>query len=278
MENYILKKAVDWSALKEGFSIPVTFQLAFYKQIQKSLKYGDKLSINLIINNKSYPARLINQPFSREKYPRHKDILQIKYSKAVSDVLRKIFYKSYNYLKIQRENKNKDDVSIISVSEELQEFLVIYSSNSATDFVLDFVTIDDRNKIEEEVKINSFNEIDAERFLNEKDNTAGYKEVHRLQKVRRLNRALGNSLKELYDSKCQICGTNFGAKYKARIVECHHIIPFVESINNDSDNLLITCPNHHRIIHKANPAFNRKKELYLYPNGLEEKLLINKHL
>ena len=32
-ENFILKKSVDWSVLKEGFSIPITFQTSFYEQI-----------------------------------------------------------------------------------------------------------------------------------------------------------------------------------------------------------------------------------------------------
>ena len=36
--------------------------------------------------------------------------------------------------------------------------------------------------------------------------------------------------------------------------------------------------NHHRIIHDANPIFDRTEILYMYPNGYREHLQLNKHL
>lgn len=60
--------------------------------------------------------------------------------------------------------------------------------------------------------------------------------------------------------------------------EAHHIDYFKRAFNNDSNNLLVLCPNHHRIIHKANPVFDRGKLIYKYHNGFEEGLFINKHL
>ena len=46
----------------------------------------------------------------------------------------------------------------------------------------------------------------------------------------------------------------------------------------DIDNLLIVCPNHHRIIHAANPTFDRQQKIYIYPNGYAEGLKLNLHL
>ena len=103
-------------------------------------------------------------------------------------------------------------------------------------------------------------------------------EKYRLTKVRKLNRSIGNYLKKLYDFRCQICGQNIGEMYSVKVVECHHINYFVQSLNNDIDNLLIVCPNHHRIIHNANPIFNKEKKVYIYPNGYEERLKLNFHL
>lgn len=60
--------------------------------------------------------------------------------------------------------------------------------------------------------------------------------------------------------------------------ECHHIDYFVASFNNDARNQLIVCPNHHSIIHDANPVFDRRRLLYIYKNGLEQRLLLNQHL
>lgn len=53
---------------------------------------------------------------------------------------------------------------------------------------------------------------------------------------------------------------------------------FSQSLNNDSTNLMIVCPNHHRIIHKCKPEFHPKKLKFEYPNGLHEPLRLNKHL
>lgn len=48
-------------------------------------------------------------------------------------------------------------------------------------------------------------------------------------------------------------------------------------MNNDYDNLMMLCPNHHTVIHKANPEFDRQKLLLSYPNGYQEKLLFDRH-
>ena len=32
------------------------------------------------------------------------------------------------------------------------------------------------------------------------------------------------------------------------------------------------------IIHDANPVFDRKRHLYMYANGVEQRLVLNKHL
>lgn len=90
-------------------------------------------------------------------------------------------------------------------------------------------------------------------------------------KIRKLNKAIGENLKMLYDYKCQICGENFGRKFGANVVEVHHLDPFVVSLNNDSSNQIIICPNHHRVIHKAEPALDKVKLLFTYSNGLQRK-------
>ena len=54
-------------------------------------------------------------------------------------------------------------------------------------------------------------------------------------------------------------GENISARYGVNIVESHHIEPFVESLNNNPENQVIICPNHHRIIHRARPVFCQEK-------------------
>ena len=66
--------------------------------------------------------------------------------------------------------------------------------------------------------------------------------------------------------------------YGSHIVEAHHIDYFVSSLNNDASNQLIVCPNHHSIIHDTNPIFDRQRLIYIYKNGLEQRLVLNQHL
>ncbi len=70
----------------------------------------------------------------------------------------------------------------------------------------------------------------------------------RIVKIRKLNKKIGDNLKLLYNYRCQICGRQIGEEYGSHIVEAHHIDYFVQSLNNDSQNQLIVCPNHHSII------------------------------
>ena len=88
---------------------------------------------------------------------------------------------------------------------------------------------------------------------------------------------LAESLKSVYDHRCQICGMNFRIKYDEPFSETHHIRPLSENGLDIGENIIVTCPNHHRIIHKTNPTFDRSKLLYRYPNGLEERLILPDH-
>ena len=58
----------------------------------------------------------------------------------------------------------------------------------------------------------------------------------------------------------------------------HHIDYFNRSQNNDSTNIIIISPNYHRIIHKNNPMFNRKKFQFEFPNGEVLRLKLYEHL
>jgi len=62
------------------------------------------------------------------------------------------------------------------------------------------------------------------------------------------------------------------------LVEAHHIDYFTTSQNNDTTNIIIISPNYHRIIHKNNPVFNRKKFQFEFPNGELLKMKLYDHL
>ena len=85
---------------------------------------------------------------------------------------------------------------------------------------------------------------------------AGIQTNQRLLKIRKLNRLIRENLKLLYGYRCQICGQLIGEGYGSHMAEAHHIDYFVNSLNNDASNQMIVCPNHHSIIHDANPVFD----------------------
>lgn len=84
-------------------------------------------------------------------------------------------------------------------------------------------------------------------------------------------------LKELYDHKCQICEHDFKPRYGTPYSETHHVIWLSRGGVDHSNNLIVVCPNHHRIIHEVNPEFDRNGLTFVYPNGLQEHLQLKEH-
>ena len=110
------------------------------------------------------------------------------------------------------------------------------------------------------------------------DGNSGWELQIQEAKIRKLNRKIGENLKRLYGYRCQICGKVIGEQYALYIAKAHHIDYFVHSLNNDANNQMIICPNHHSIIHDADLIFDRTRMVYRFDNGVEEKLILNKHL
>ena len=127
-------------------------------------------------------------------------------------------------------------------------------------------------------EVSTMSELDFETFEPREDKSTGIKQVTRLQKVRQLDRSIGDSLKQLYGFRCQMTGELVGEPYGVTCVEAHHILPFTESMNNDTSNIIILSPSYHRIVHKAKPRFDHIALAFEFPNGLVEKVKIDKHL
>ena len=124
----------------------------------------------------------------------------------------------------------------------------------------------------------SLSESEIEHYFNTTDNNAGYKESLKLVKERKLNQKILKKMKDLYECRCQICGKKIGDEFGEAIAEAHHIEYYSISQNNNENNILILCPNHHSIIHKFDPIFNKHSLSYIFKNGKSLKLKLNKHL
>lgn len=135
-------------------------------------------------------------------------------------------------------------------------------------------------KLEEnqEVNLEIDDEYDVEKYLNFSDETASLNRNVKKVMERTYSKHKVDMLKRLYAYRCQICGKNVGAEYGTNIAEAHHIRYFSKSVDNSSDNLLIVCPNHHRLIHALDPEFDFEKLQYIYPDGKIEKIILDLHL
>ncbi len=132
--------------------------------------------------------------------------------------------------------------------------------------------IEERDKIE----LSKYDEILLEDLLNYKE-TAKMVIVSQEVRTRVLNRSIINDLKKYYNHRCQICEKQFAMTYDVNICEGHHIEHFAKSFNNSADNIIVLCPDHHRLMHTAKPVLNREVLQFQYDNGYIEKVKLIDH-
>lgn len=279
---YIYKKEVDWSVLQQGFTIPVSIQVVFKQLIKDSLLRGTTKKVKLLIDGQIYSASLVNQKFDINKYPNHKDIIQFRYepNSIIAKKMQNIFSETFKYCLELKKNDDlgKNKKKPIFIPQEKKEYLMLYTTQFDDTFLLEYLTANDNEIID-----NQMNLIDEEEFemsinYQKEDDKARIEEKMQLVKVRKLDRSICENLKLLYDNRCQITGVNFCDNYNVSVVEAHHIDYFVKSQNNNSNNIVIISPNYHRLIHKLNPIFDRQNLAFVFPNGLSEKIKLNRHL
>lgn len=277
----LYQKTIDRSTLREGFQIPVQFHDLLKALPNGMPSHGEIRNIKIFIDGVAYDAQLKNQSFDQNKYERHADVVQIRYgtNSPFAKKLREIFHVSWNYVvavKSLPENVNRKFT--ITIPDELREQILISASNIPDVFVAECITHNDQQDISKAIQ--SINEYDFEQWeqISKHDDNAHIGYGNSLVRIRHLDRSIGDSLKKLYDYRCQMTGEKIGEEYDALCVEAHHIDSFTKSLNNDYSNIIILSPTYHRIIHKANPTFDRGQMAFCYPNGLVEKVRINKHL
>lgn len=122
-----------------------------------------------------------------------------------------------------------------------------------------------------------FLDVEIEAIINAKDTSAAILLRQAGQKTRIYNPKIIENLKKLYQYRCQICCYS-AQEYGVHIAEAHHILPFSSNQNNDAGNIIILCPNHHRLIHKAAPAFDRQRKVFVFSNRTEMEIKLNFHL
>ena len=280
-QEFILQKAVDWSLLNDGMTIPVSVCSLLKAWDESILTHGQSKDIKILIDGEFYDAKLKNQNFVQSKWARHKDIIQIRYSRLspLAVKLRAVFHKSYAYLFVQKQEMGKSKRQIL-LPDDQQEYIRLYLTSSPDVLCMECCISSDYQQlahtlstIPEEV----YEQSDDDKFFMA-DKSASIEEKQRLIKYRKIDRSIIVTLKRFYDYRDEISGEKIGDEYGDSVVEAHHIEYFTRSQNNDSTNIIIISPNYHRIIHKNNPWFNRKKFQFEFENGQVLRLKLYEHL
>lgn len=279
--GFILQKTVDWSLLNDGMTIPVSVCSLFNAWDESILTHGQSKDIRIMIDGEFYDAKLKNQNFVQSNWAGHKDVIQIRYSRQspLAVKLRAVFQESYAYLFAQKQVLGKSKRQI-PLPDDLQEYIRLYLTSSPDVLCMECCSSSDYQQLAH--TLNAFPEevyeqSDDDQFFMA-DKTASIEEKQRLVKYRRIDRSIILTLKRFYDYRDEISGEKIGDEYGDSIVEAHHIDYFTRSQNNDSTNIIIISPNYHRIIHKNNPMFNRKKFQFEFPNGKVLRLKLYEHL
>lgn len=276
-DTLLYNKMVDKSLLTEGFSIPSVFVQNF-TSICGELKVGEKKEITLLIENQTFKAQFINQKFDQERYKKHKELYQVRYKKngELALFLRSIFHSTYNYYQQSIKEQSPDKKKYIKIPEEDIEYLAVYSTESKDIWQLEAVKKSDRHQIRNDLKVTP--PLLYTDLYNE-DTSASLEVKEKAVKIRKLESKIIENLKKLYNYRCQICGSNIGEIFNVNVCDAHHIHPFSESLNNRYDNIIIVCPNHHRLLHTANPIFIAgNNPHFLFKDGTKLQLTLDYHL
>ena len=214
------------------------------------------------------------------------------FSSAFLDLSRK-FGKDNNYLKLRRDefdaivsskrkgwNKRNPSHGVLLLHEDLKSF----SFEELTGIVK--ALIEDEQVKNDEIVINASdkriikksNEVDFESVINASDPNATIVNRFGVSNVRVYNRKIPEGLKKLYNYRCQICGATATVMYGVDVSEAHHIDYFTKSLNNNPNNIVVLCPDHHRIIHKAHAVFDYNTHIFTYENARTDSLMFNLHL
>ena len=156
--------------------------------------------------------------------------------------------------------------------EEFTQIVKLLIEDSDEVYESPAITMDDRRIITE------FTEEEIERIINQQDFKSKVVKKTGTTTTRIFDDRIQTSLKKLYQYRCQICGATATVMYGVDVSEAHHIDYFTKSANNNPSNIVVLCPDHHRIVHKAKAIFNHELHQFEYDNAKVDQLMFNLHL
>jgi hypothetical protein len=91
-------------------------------------------------------------------------------------------------------------------------------------------------------------------------------------------RGLVEHLQRLYAGRCQLCLYDPTGRYGLRLCHGHHIQWLSRGGEDELDNMVLVCPNHHAAIHRDDAPFDYATLAFTFSRAPAERLQLNEHL
>ncbi len=288
----LLKKEIDWSVFEDGLTVPIDYHQIFYEANGEVLTNGDIRNGKFIFANTTFEITFKN--FKRLGVK--SDTVHIRYdgNHLLRNELIKRFSYSYKYITRERGKKKSSAQKnpIIKIPNKMKEYLYIYSTDKPYEYQIEFLTFNNNRELKnlfrrstkdkwdylEDIYNMSEKEFNSYLAENYRDNEAKIVLKEGLITRRSIRNNLVETLKKKYNNCCQICKHSFKDEFGVDYSEAHHIKYFAKHEDHSPQNIVILCPNHHRIIHKTDATFLRDQKAFRYPNGHVEVLKLNDHI
>jgi predicted restriction endonuclease len=85
-------------------------------------------------------------------------------------------------------------------------------------------------------------------------------------------------LHDLYGGRCQLCLFDPRDRYGLRLRHGHHIEWLSRGGEDEPENMVLLCPNHHAAVHRDDAPFDYAELAFRFSVGRAEPLLVNLHL
>lgn len=91
-------------------------------------------------------------------------------------------------------------------------------------------------------------------------------------------RSWTKTLRELYQDRCQLCGWSAMGDYRSEVCEAHHLHWLSRGGADELDNLVLLCPNHHRVVHRVDAVFDFGDHSFVFSDMQRTSLSVVGHL
>ena len=138
-------------------------------------------------------------------------------------------------------HKTNSEMGLETTIPEIHKINMIQAKENSVDKIIEkFGSIESYLEIElSKIKHKNISEIIPSSMKKEPKRI----ELLTLRRVRDTKKSI--ELKKIYNNKCQICNYSFPGYVEPGYSEVHHVWPMGDDGDDDFDNMLVLCPNHH---------------------------------